>query len=294
MKKAILVLAMVVVVALALPAVAHAAGWSSATSPTASSPHSGYSTGSRKCAVCHAVHEAEVPTIQTNGELLLRSTVAGSCDFCHVGGPFVATQVYGSSAVWAAANANREHTIQYGSVNTTIPNSGDLPTSGTATLTNDYVITGGLKCTSCHTVHGANAVVFAGALRTDILKANPWASTAATAGQYLGSSDASLSAGFCADCHDNTPVQQKDWRGGPDRASHYMGALTASNTAIAASGACRSCHVGANGGTGGAIAAANNYPHYTTGRAFLMTAASADSKIDGVCLACHPNVGTNF
>ncbi|MHB9003613.1 MAG: hypothetical protein ACYC6C_06055, partial [Coriobacteriia bacterium] len=57
--------------------------WADAPQPAnGSSPHGGYTTATTKCKVCHAVHEA-----QMGGEVLLRSTIADACNYCHVGGP---------------------------------------------------------------------------------------------------------------------------------------------------------------------------------------------------------------
>lgn len=278
MKKTMIVAVVVLVAVFALPALAQAGGWVTTYYPGApDTPHRNYAQTSRKCQVCHAVHEAETTPTAGNGEKLLRTTVGGSCDYCHVGGPFSSTlQVYGSTSTWYSTDTSRAHNI--GAAFTRVPDSADP--AGTVTG-NDYMITGGLKCTSCHSVHSANTIL-AGA---DILKANPMPSNPGTATTING---------FCADCHSNNWVTAKDLVGGPDQVSHYMGAVTSATLASTASTNCRSCHSGAAAPT-----AANNYPHYTTGKLFLKDAYSVvetagSTKLDGVCLDCHPNVSVQF
>ncbi len=272
MKKAIIFLSVVVAVVIALPALAWAGGWSAAPVP-AGSPHTGYATSTSKCKVCHAVHEAENAANTLNGEKLLRSTVTGSCDYCHVGGGFAATQVYNSLPASYTANTGKEHTLS--SANTTIPDSGDA--TGQANPANDYVLAG-FNCVSCHAVHGANTIL-AG---VRILKANPGPSTKFTVTNQTG---------FCADCHDNNYATVKDLVGGPDQTSHYMGAVTSATLASTASDECRSCHSGA-----GTPTPANNFPHRTDGLDFLKDAynGGATNLLDSVCLDCHPNVGSQF
>lgn len=278
MKKTMIIAVVVLVAVFALPALAQAGGWVTTYYPgTPDTPHKSYAQTSRKCQVCHAVHEAETTPTATNGEKLLRSPVANSCDYCHVGGPFTSIyQVYGSNPTWYSTDTSRAHNI--GAAFTRVVDSADP--AGTVTG-NDYMIPGGLKCTSCHSVHSAYTIL-AGA---DILKSNPMVSNPGTATDMNG---------FCADCHSNNWVTRKDFPGGPDQVSHYMGSLTASNTAITASTNCRSCHNGALVPT-----AANNYPHYTTGKLFLKDAYSVvetagSTKLDGVCIDCHTQVSTQY
>lgn len=242
------------------------------------SPHSGYLQTTNKCKVCHAVHEAENASNTLNGEKLLRSTVAAACDYCHVGGPFGSSlQVYGSNPAWYGASAGREHNI--GSTFTTIPDSADPAGQATA---NDYAIAGGLRCLSCHSVHGAYTMPGRFVLKTNPNPSKPGSATTQTE--------------FCTDCHSNNRVTVKDLGGVNDQVSHYMGVVIGATVASAASSECRSCH------TGGSIAptgAVNSYPHYTRGRRFLkdtysVVETAGSVKLDGVCLDCHPNVSVLF
>ena len=66
------------------------------------SPHSGYSTTTGKCKVCHAVHGAgstDVTGTTLNAtEVLLRSTKANACEFCHLtGGTFAMDPYYNTT-----------------------------------------------------------------------------------------------------------------------------------------------------------------------------------------------------
>lgn len=88
-------------------------------------PHKGYQTNTVKCAVCHATHKAAL-----NGEILLRTTSADACVYCHVQTTIGGVVIYG----------------------------GD-----TAVYTNDDVYGhqaqgSRSRCIDCHAVHGANTL----------------------------------------------------------------------------------------------------------------------------------------
>jgi predicted CXXCH cytochrome family protein len=97
-------------------------------------PHSGYSTTTTKCAVCHAVHKAPA-----DGELLLRSTVADACVYCHIETSLGVIVIYGGNA------------DNYSGVDT--DHGHQAPA---------------VQCSDCHSVHGANT--FGGPAATKILK----------------------------------------------------------------------------------------------------------------------------
>ena len=259
----------VVAILWAFPAIASAGGWDNPIG----NPHRNYTTSTDKCKVCHAVHEADNAANTFNGEKLLRTTTAGACDYCHVGGPFAGsiTQVYNSTVASYSADTGFEHTL--GS-SVSVPDSND--SAGQADPSNDYVI-GTFDCQTCHSVHGANIINI---VATKILRQDP-----------LGDGDtAATTTAFCADCHDNNYVTAKDTGAvGTDQASHYMGAVTSATLASTASSDCRSCH------NGGATAPANSYPHLTSGLQFLNDNYDQSTwELDGVCLQCHPNVGNSF
>jgi hypothetical protein len=115
--------------------------------------HSGYAQTTAKCGVCHSVHRAPVYGTTSNGtspttssrytlspyatanadtQLLLRSTAAGACDFCHVTSGF--NLMYGGDATkqWVSSTDTEYSWNEF------------------------YGHTTG--CVSCHAVHGANAL----------------------------------------------------------------------------------------------------------------------------------------
>ena len=138
---------------LLLSSVALAAGYS--TTGFGTTPHSGYASTSNKCKVCHAVHDAA-----SGGQVLLRSTVANACNYCHVGGTISTKQPYGNSTTSYTNDYAWNHSsVGYGSiVNTDAKASFSAEESST--------------CTNCHSVHGANAITIG---QTTIAKKDPGA-----------------------------------------------------------------------------------------------------------------------
>ncbi len=61
-------------------------------------PHSDFQLTTVKCAVCHAVHKGE-----PGGQLLLRTTVADACTYCH---SHTCTGILPASTTYNHANAN--------------------------------------------------------------------------------------------------------------------------------------------------------------------------------------------
>ncbi|MGB4593728.1 MAG: hypothetical protein WBI63_08165 [Coriobacteriia bacterium] len=249
-------------------------------------PHTGYATTTVKCAVCHAVHRGPVA-----GEVLLRGTVANACEFCHIQNNVSTVKVYGQ----VVANYTTDYENNHSSVG------------------------GNSDCVDCHTVHGAGAIsTTIGGLNTKILKATAGTLPGGNAGVpgTWAFDDGTVRAGvvskYCTQCHDY-------WTAGYDDTAldqnHIMTVLgedlttyTNAQTSItkpvqvayAASTYCTSCH------DAGSDTAADNFPHYTSGDRFLLsaassiaaTAAAADPSEDGACLKCHHNgttgVGTGF
>jgi predicted CXXCH cytochrome family protein len=140
-------LAMAVLVALAVPCVASAstestyAAWDIYSvldhSVPHDTPHRDYTTATTKCSVCHAVHKAP-----SDGELLLRDTVAESCVYCHVDSFVGGIRIYdGQSSLYYDDN-KKNHSRENGA-----------------------------PCSACHSVHGANT--YGTELATKILKRLP-------------------------------------------------------------------------------------------------------------------------
>lgn len=305
----------VVVVALAVMAIASSAyaygyeNWNAGLQGTAlSTPHKDYRLNTVKCAVCHAAHQAD-----PNGELLLRSTIANACTYCHIDSAVGGKRIYNADPDNYTIESNYAH-------------------NSTAW---------GFSCSSCHSVHGASTYNFSNtdglgtwqaSVNSKILRMYPagdadaaWdglGDAAAPAG--YGRDDAATRdmavTGFCTQCHSTmfaTDSQTaKNFAHAPvpgngmthpmvrdDSLTTFSPALQAGSTvafngqvAFANSEACRSCHdAGLVDQAAGTIA--DSFPHYTPGAEFFLMGASnvsgsdkadvADSDLDGVCLKCH-------
>lgn len=350
MKKTLLVtvLAVALVLSFASAAMARPNGniyvqWTTAGANGAvPTPHTGYTTATDKCAVCHSVHYAATTgsawtdpanpwTAATTGntEMLLRSSVANACNYCHIDTTIGGVQLYGGVATNYATNNSFAH------------NSSSAP------------------CTGCHAVHGAGT--FQGANQAKILRVrsdrpiqaevlnSTLPSTSTIVPLYADQAAAVASTdkytqqiAFCTQCH-------KEYTSSPDatiQATYYgtyggngyfkghamvaastnfsatnaggvvrasdsgLGAAPTTGTAngasaigaaVAFSGSntCRQCHDA--GGTNQTGTTFSSFPHYTYGYYRFMTSgangstdASSSSQtgaIDGNCLKCHTNTG---
>lgn len=246
------------------------------------SPHGGYTTTTVKCAVCHAVHNAPA-----GSELLLPTSVASACDYCHVNSASSYTQVYGSNPDnFALADIPNAHNYY----------NGTQPT---------------LFCTTCHQVHGADYKMTANAYLSTKILIGPKTYTELPQPNYDPLAKAPLSTDdsataltkWCAGCHFNLGgIYYAESYGiqsdGSVAQSHIMTTATASYTnsptysgkvAWQNSTYCSSCHSSEFG--------TSEWPHYTQGERFLesgsdaaaVATGSADSSEDGVCLRCHRN-----
>ena len=242
-----------------------------------SSPHGGYSTSTTKCSVCHAVHAATAG----DSQMLLPSSVADACNYCHVGGAGGYVQVYNGDPKNYAGT--------------------DLPNAH-----NSYEVLGinqGVLCSQCHQVHAADSAMTANAyLTTKLLRGgktyNAFARNYDPAAGAPKSTDDSSTAltKWCAGCHFQV-ANTSMYAVGYDQQSHIMTTATATygNPGASYSGQvafknstyCASCH------SSGYTTAA--WPHYTSGVRFLDAAEGATatasgavrSNQDGVCLRCH-------
>lgn len=154
MKKTALLIALAAVMVFAFAASAFAdhspnmyIGWDAGAPGNSNGPHTDYSLTSTKCAVCHAVHRAAVPgeswtltdrsaqgrisrpawsvaTTSADTQMLLRSSVADACNYCHIDTSVGGIRLYNGNSV------NRSNGV----------NSGFAHGNG---------------CSSCHAVHGA-------------------------------------------------------------------------------------------------------------------------------------------
>lgn len=277
MKKAMFVLGLTVALVLAFAAVAYADTVSGYLTPSGS-PHGAYATNSEKCGVCHAVHKATAA-----GQILMRGTQADACTYCHI------TTATGLIRVYNATEANYNTTNKYAH------NSSQ-----------------GAACVTCHTPHGADALIIDHAyLEEKILKG----SSVELAVNALDSSDLAVSK-WCTNCHNasvsgtGNPYFETAYDTTASESSHVMIAASADYATSGAAGTvsgvvaysdsdtCRSCHADGltNQSDGTSKTVASSYPHYTTGMRFLTAAttddnqastSAADSEDDGVCIRCH-------
>lgn len=252
-----------------------------------SSPHEGFATTTQKCAVCHAVHGANAL-----GEVLLRSDVAGACNYCHVN-----TASAPITQVYASDENNYSGT--------------DLPNAH-----NSYFVLGvqrGVECATCHQVHAADTQMTSNEyLTTKLLKGSKtqdgtWDPVAGAAEPLASDPDTNTAlTKWCARCHftalgTSYPYYANDY----NYPSHVMTAAAAAydnpqtnyggRVAWRDSTQCSSCH--ASGYTTSA------WPHFTPGNRFLLTAADASAapaaatatQEDGICLRCHrDNTGSGI
>jgi hypothetical protein len=325
MKRASLALFLAAVLVVAVASAASAAtgstyaawtigGGNAASLPT---PHKDFRLTTVKCAVCHAIHKAEL-----GGEILLRDTVANACSYCHIQTATGVTQLYGGqTAYYTNSNDQFAHN------------------------------TGASNCSDCHSTHGANTVSNA-ALSSKILRNEvgptyrAYQATILAAGGYDVTTSPRFNAesAWCTKCHryfvnsHETAVTYLDDLGGMGNGlastaqakMHIMTTASASydnpNASPAAQGqvvatagstTCRACHDAGQVDLGATVTVWS-FPHYTANAArFLMAATSsvsatvpagagfsgisgtAGGPVDGVCLKCHTNgttigVGINF
>ncbi|GAV30852.1 hypothetical protein emb_1d0125 [Coriobacteriaceae bacterium EMTCatB1] len=306
-------------------------------------PHQNYQLTTEKCAVCHSVHAA-APSNAGAGEfgpqatgaaetqLLLRSSVADACTYCHISTNVAGLQVYNGVA------SNYTVDDVYGHNGST-----------------------SAECADCHAVHGANT--FKGYIGGKILKkgneqneatatlnalvtagGDVWGATAVSSGDV---GDVQVTA-FCTRCHKTFSTASEttitaagyfvEWDGTVtfNSRSYKNHPLKTAEATFVANGAnysgrvawadaetCRSCHAAGDtrvstsyGGTGGLVAW--SFPHWTNGNASFLVAgwgvndanigiaddhdsstgkpagshSVADGAEDGVCLRCHTNGST--
>jgi hypothetical protein len=270
-------------------------------------PHKGYATTTIKCAVCHAVHKGT-----DNGELLLGTTVANSCVFCHI----TQTTLGGNVALYNGVETNY-----------TADNAAAHDAASNAT------------CTACHAVHGAStwgdgapaalittvskkilkSTAGHGHVQPSLLLAAEYGATYTAAGAFTDREKAITA--FCTQCHEyfqaahNGEITPTQYASGTFQ-SHIM----APSADIAAfdnpaegvtpylarvanvdSNTCRKCHdAGDNEESSDVVTSprtktASNFPHYTAGAARFLNddhaagvgALQADAQKDGACLKCH-------
>lgn len=254
---------------------------------SATSPHGGYSTTTIKCAVCHAVHNAS-----SSGQVLLRSSVAEACTYCHI-------DLMGSAETTVYEGIMTNYTVEteYGH------QSYDSGAQG-------------VKCSQCHQVHAAEQFMTARAeLRTKILIGaktqdlldpyyDPRIETAPGPGDP--SKDVALTK-WCTRCHKPGETDEKysyyslyysDVTHVMKTPGAYAGdgdGATGLTVAWASSENCASCHSKGY--------KTSQWPHWSPSKRFLVSgesssAASKDitgttsTSTDGVCLRCHRD-GTN-
>lgn len=353
MKKTLLIAVLAVALVFAFAATASARpnpniyiDWDAGSVNGAAGPHAGYVTASTKCNVCHAVHYAATSDFDSTSdptnasyqgnwvtgseqtEMLLRSSVANSCNYCHI------DTAVGGVQLWGGTSANY--------------------TSADPTGNFSHGQSGSASCVSCHAVHGANT--FKGANEAKILRqrsdrpiqaqvlasSNPAdtsiASIFADTATAIASTDKYLQqVAFCTQCHAeytdasettiagtsfySVPAPGQPYKGHPmvsdiNNFSAAGDTTPLSQVAYVDSASCRKCHDA--GGTDQTGVTFNSFPHYTRGY-FRFSTSGADitalgsvastsnagvahttlAAEDGNCLKCHRDgagagVGLNY
>ncbi len=245
------------------------------------SPHGDYDTSTRKCGVCHSVHAAK-PT----GQVLLQSSIADACSYCHV--------VAGVSdiVVYDGLEANYKGTDWENAHNTGYPGS----TNG--------------GCVDCHQVHAASTRMTNNLDLTDKIlwgekesyffdpKYDP------VAGAPLATdTKATALSKWCTKCHVGgltgygfyateypaDPLEGLYTHVMKDPEVYTRGSIAPTEVAYVSSQQCSSCHTSGYG--------TSKWPHYTQGARFLVQAGDKSAaqtpvspgmtSYDGVCLRCH-------
>ena len=310
MKKMTVLAIMVGVLVLAMAAPALAIGpayidWAAGGNNAGTGgPHQNYTLTTEKCAVCHSVHAAAASnaaagvfgpdaTTGAQTEMLLRSSVADACTYCHITSNVAGLQIYNGVA------SNYSTDDVYGH------NGSDHA-----------------ECADCHAVHGADT--FGGYIAGKILKANgetvgnnsdevqteaaATLNAAVTGGDVFATTvaaegDLQVTA-FCTRCHKTFSDASETTVTASGYFSDYSGTvsygpmsfknhpLKAAEASFEASGSnftgtvawadaetCRSCHAAGStrrstsyGGPGGLVAW--SFPHHTPGNSNFLVAGS--------------------
>ncbi len=328
MKKTLFVLVMAIALVLAFSGIAMAkvtngyVSWADAKlnlDGTQSTPHIGYTVNTEKCGVCHAVHNAPVagtawtgtdPWTARTGEetqMLLRSSVANACVYCHISTSVGGVQLYnGNEVLWT--------------------NPGSLVPTATAGAFAENVAhnRNSANCVNCHSVHGANTYqglaaskilkYDATAIQDEVLGAS--ADRTLVGGLYDTAADARADTGalgknaqvtvFCSQCHanfsraaettlnadgdyvygdanyvDGDPTANLQYKSHPMKSAEATFVANGSTVgtgkavAYAASTYCRSCHDAGNTDQAAGVTD-SNFPHYTAG-AYNFVNVAADA-----------------
>ncbi len=319
-RKSAFIASMIAIMVLAFAASAYAIGpayitWNAGGANAGTGgPHQNYQLTTEKCAACHSVHAAAVSNAAAGDfgpdatgpeetQLLLRSSVANACTYCHITSNVAGLQIYNGVA------SNYTTDDVYGHNGST-----------------------SAECADCHAVHGADT--FKGYIAGKILKANQntvgnasqqvqqeaynTLNTLVSTGTVFTASAASDGdyqvTAFCTRCHktfsdaSETTITAggrfEEWDGGVTYTSrsYKNHPLKAAETTFSAAGAnytgqvawvdaktCRSCHAAgstrrstAYGGPGGLVAW--SFPHHTPGNAEFLAAGTS---------MADPNIGIN-
>lgn len=328
------ILAGIIVLATAVPAFAISPAYipwaSGGANAGTNGPHQNYQLTTEKCAVCHSVHAAAASNAAAGvfgpvaagaigaaeTQMLLRSSVADACTYCHITTNVAGLQIYnGVASNYTAGDA-------YGH-------------NGSASA----------ECADCHAVHGADT--FKGYISGKILKANAngvantsnnvQTEAAATLnGLVTGGTNVfdatAVSAGdvgdvqvtaFCTRCHKTFSDASETTITASGYFSDYSGTvtfgamsyknhplkaaqvgdfvangdnLTGQSAAFSDASTCRSCHAAgdtrtssAYGGTPGLVAW--SFPHWTNGNA-AFTVAGTSTVDAGIGIADDHSAAT--
>ncbi len=155
-------------------------------------PHAGYLSTTKKCSVCHKVHEAA----GGGYSLLPSATVTGTCQTCHDGTG--GRGVYGVLLARGVTAASR-HRVDS---TRTVP-GGNPVTGGSSTGAFRGGVGGTLGCVDCHSPHNASTVAsFTGDRRRIATDTAGYTSNRLLRRRPAGSVDATqYGSNWCGTCH---------------------------------------------------------------------------------------------
>ncbi len=277
-------------------------------------PHKDFQLTTSKCGVCHAVHKGTA-----GGQVLLRTTIANACVYCHIQTDIGVDRIYNGITANYTVENDRGHQAP------------------------------AVECVDCHAVHGADT--FNGQWTTKILKVFDIQQSVI---DELGSGDASVvinatgdygsnplfgdqwyatgiqDTAFCSQCHPyyasasettvTDEVVQSDGsfvttsftthpmkQIGGEAGNPWFEGFVAKGSTLPTAGAeniiaqlttrgCKwNCHAYSWGASGPGIVP-NSYPHYMVDTTRFLIAAEyasapeqsvSDPSEDGVCIRCH-------
>lgn len=261
MKKIMFVLVLAVAMVAMISGVASAAYRVDVDVDPSTAAHTGFGATTNYCKQCHDVHGGVMAG--DNTPLFRYGAVADSCEYCHVGN----VAMSGKAQVYTLATFEAEHTL----------GKLAIPDRYSAVVGDGLGSDLKLGCIDCHmsAPHG------------DGVQSTFWGVSGALILATYDDPNAYCGA-LCHDMNDEGAIGGT----GADPGTHPIVVAVADATvAITPSSSCLSCHQ--------ATKTTGEFPHRSGGWALLQdtplaTGTPSVYALDGVCMTCHPDVGTTF